>query len=56
MAQNDPISKFYELIIPSGAYSPISATGGGRRRRKHTRKLRNKRHKKTNKSRTRRHY
>ena len=56
MAENDPISKFYELIIPSGAYSPISSTGGGRRRRKHSRKLRNRRHKKSNKSRTRRHY
>ena len=45
------LTDFNQSIIPQ--YSPISAKGGRRRR---SRKLRTRRHKKTNKSRTRRRY
>jgi hypothetical protein len=49
------LSDFNQKIIPD--YSPISSKGGGRRRSsKFSRKLRTRKHKKSNKSRTRRRY
>jgi hypothetical protein len=49
------LTDFNQQIISN--YSPISAKGGRRRRsRKLSRKLRTRKHKKSNKSRTRRRY
>jgi hypothetical protein len=49
------LTDFNQAIIPQ--YSPISSKGGSKRRRKlRIRKLRTRRHKKSNKSRTRRRY
>lgn len=49
------LSDFDQNIIPY--YSPISARGGGRlRSRRISRKIRTRKHKKSNKSRTRRRY
>jgi len=49
------LSDFNQPILTQ--YSPISSKGGGRHRsRKFSRKLRTRKHKKSNKSRTRRRY
>lgn len=52
----DTLTDFNQKIIPD--YSPISARGGSRRRRskKLSRKLRTRKHNRSNKSRTRRRY
>jgi hypothetical protein len=51
----DFLTNFNQMVIQPGTYSPISSKGG--RRRNRSRKLRrSRRHKKTNKSRTRRYY
>lgn len=53
----DFLTNFNQMVIKPGTYNPISA--GGRRRRLNrnlSRKIKRRRHKKTNKSRTRRHY
>jgi len=47
----DFLTNFNQLVIQPGTYSPISSKGGRKRRRN-----RSRRHKKTNKSRTRRHH
>jgi hypothetical protein len=48
----DFLTNFNQLVIQPGTYNPISA--GGKRRRRN--RNRSRRHKKTNKSRTRRHH
>lgn len=48
----DMFTDFNQKIIPD--YSPISARGGSRRRR--SKKLRTRKHNRSNKSRTRRRY
>jgi hypothetical protein len=45
------LTNFNQMVIQPGSYNPISAKGGRRRKRN-----RSRRHKKTNKSRTRRRY
>jgi hypothetical protein len=47
-------NNYDQLVIKPDTYNPISSKGG--RRRNRSRKLRSRRHKKTNKSRTRRNY
>ena len=49
----DFLTNFNQMVIPKGDFNPISSKGGRRRRRN---LRRSRRHKKTNKSRTRRNY